>query len=403
MVNPSEVILRAGTLLRMERLADAERELRGLLAVQPEHVTAHAMLALALVWQGRPVKAVSESQEAIRLAPDHPYPHYVAGVVYHRIGHTDLAIGAIEASLALNPADARTWKLLANVRLQRDRYHEAADAARRGLALDPENSDLVSLLAKIHISLGEGEPARAAAAHAVRLDPESATAHLTLGQAELAFGAPRRAAESFRETLRLDPGFDPARELLVTALKLRNPLYRVLTKSRGHLGGWGMLGLLPLLPPLIAVFVLIALLHWAAWVAESVTMLRLTLGRATRLLFAGVEARTALVCCLLVVAGAGVLALGIGLGRDTVGTAGVAVMTLVTAVQEAAHTGSARGRAILYGWTGLLGVTIAGSVALGSTSAALLSAYAGLGTIWVAAGVRRLLRGRQAATVQPLR
>ncbi|SDJ34917.1 tetratricopeptide repeat protein [Nonomuraea jiangxiensis] len=392
-VNPADSITRASTLIELNRTAEAERELRGLLAVRPEHSTAHAMLALALVWQGQGAEAVTESQEAIRLAPDQPYPHYIAGVVHHRLGHGDQAVAAAEAALALDPADARTWKLLANGQLLRGRYHDVAEAARRGLALNPEMSDLVSLLAQAHVRLGEAEPAKAAAAHAVRLNPESAMAHLVLGRAELAFGDPRRAAECFRETLRLDPGFDPARDLLVTALKWRNPLYRMLTRLQGSsFGGWRMVFLLPLIPPLIAVFVLIAVLHWVGWVGEAVTVLRLALGRATRLLFAGAEARTALVCCLLVVAGAGVLALGIGLGRDTVGTAGVAVMALVTAVQEAAHTGSARGRAVLYGWTALLGVAIVASVVLASMGTAMLSLYAGLGTIWVAAGVRRLLR-----------
>ncbi|WP_443159705.1 tetratricopeptide repeat protein [Nonomuraea sp. 10N515B] len=385
-----DAIGRARTLLRLRRPADAERELRGVLAVEPQQDMAHCLLALALVRQGKAAEAVATAQEAVRLAPGHWYPHYIAGQVYYRIGLADPAIAAAEASLAQSPEQASAWELLTRAHMIKGQWRRMAETAQRGLAIDPEVPDLVSLLSMAHTKLGEAGPARAAAAQAVRLDPESATAHLAAGRAALAFGDPRAAADSFREVLRLDPGFGPARDLLVKALKQRNPLQRLLSNlRRRYRGGWRLVFLLPVVPPLIAVFVLIALLHWAAWVGESVTVVRLARARATRLLFEGVEARVAIACCALVLAGAGVLALGIALGQEAVGTAGAAVMALVTAVQETTHTSSPRGRAVLYGWTGLLVVAAGTAVIAGAPAVALLSTYAGLGTIWVAAGVRR--------------
>jgi tetratricopeptide (TPR) repeat protein len=388
---------RARGLLDLRRPAEAARELRGVIAQDPQHPTAHALLAVALIERGEVAEAAAEADEAVRLAPDFWFTHYTAGQVYHRTRRPDRALPAIEASLALSPEHAPTWELLARVRVQSEQWAEAAQAARQGLRVDPQDSDLVSLLAVALVMLGDAAEARPAAAQAVRLNPESATAHLVYGRAELAFGDPRRAAESFREVLRLDPGFDHARDLLVLALKRRNPLYRVLTRLRGRFrGGWRLALLLPMMPPLIAVFVLIAVLHWAAWVAESWTTLRLARAKATRLLFEEAESRVALLCCGLPVVGAALLALGITLGQDVLGTGGVAVMALVTPVQEAAHTGSPRARAVLYGWTGLLGMAIAAAVALDSLGPAMLTLYAALATIWVAAGVRRLFRQEQA-------
>ncbi|MDP4510769.1 tetratricopeptide repeat protein [Nonomuraea turcica] len=385
-----DAIGRARTLLQLRRAADAERELRGVLAVEPQQDMAHCLLALALVRQGKAAEAVATAQEAVRLAPGHWYPHYIAGQVYYRIGLADPAIAAAEASLAQSPEQASAWELLTRAHMIKGQWRRMAEAAQRGLAIDPEVPDLVSLLSMAHTKLGEAGPARAAAAQAVRLDPESATAHLAAGRAALAFGDPRAAADSFREVLRLDPGFGPARDLLVKALKQRNPLQRMLSNlRRRYRGGWRLVFLLPVVPPLIAVFVLIALLHWAAWVGESVTVVRLARARATKLLFEGVEARVAIACCALVLAGAGVLALGIALGHEAVGTAGAAVMALVTAVQETTHTSSPRGRVVLYGWTGLLVAAAGTAVIAGAPAIALLSTYAGLGTIWVAAGVRR--------------
>ena len=204
-----------------------------------------------------------------------------------------------------------------------EQWPQAADAARRGLAVDPENPDLVSLLALALTMLGDAAPAKEAAARAVGLNPESAMAHLVYGRAQLAFGSPGEAARAFREVLRLAPGFDQARDLLVAALKRRNPVYRVLAQLRGtFFGGWRMLFLLPAVPPLVAVFVLIALLHWAAWVAETVTTLRLAHTGATRLLFEGTQARVAALCCCLLAAGAALIVTDATTGQEAVGVAG---------------------------------------------------------------------------------
>ncbi|WP_158088782.1 tetratricopeptide repeat protein [Thermoactinospora rubra] len=392
------LVERARVLLELRRHADAERELRGALALDPQHARAHALLAIALAEQRMLPEAVDEAREAVRLAPDHWFSHYAAGRVYHRAHRPGDALAAARAALALVPEHAPSWELLARVHIQAGQWPQAADAARRGLAVDPERATLAGLLALALTALGDAAQARAAAARAVRLDPESALAHLAYGRAALAFGDPGEAARAFREVLRLDPGIDQARDLLVAALKQRNPLYRGLRRLRGRFfGGWWMALLLPAVPPLVAVLVLIALLHWAAWVAEAFATLRLARARSTRLLLDGVEARVAGLCCGLLSAGTALLVPSVVFEQEAIGTAGMAALALITPVQEAAHTGSARARAVLYGWAGLLGLAVVLAAVLPSVTVAVLSAYAGLATIWVAAGVRRLARIRPSA------
>ncbi|MEV0384350.1 tetratricopeptide repeat protein [Nonomuraea sp. NPDC050643] len=385
----ADPVQRARTLLQMRRPAEAERELRGLLAQEPQHITGHAMLGLALIQQGQVPEAVDEAHEAVRLAPDQWFPHYAAAQVHYRARRPEEAMAAVHAALNLQPESANTWELLSRIHMLRDEWPQMADAARRGLSIDPQDSDLVSLLALACVNLGDTVQARNAAAHAVQLDPESATAHFVHGSAALRSGDARGAADSFREVLRLDPGFGRARDLLVAALKQRNPLFRGLSRLRGRFpNGWRLIFLLPALPPVIAVFIIMAVLHWVGWVAEAWTTLRLARAKATRLLFEGADARVALACCGLVVAGAALLVLGITLGQDAIGTAGAAVMALVTPVQEAAHTGAPRGRQVLYGWAAVLAVAVAVSVVAGTPVVALLSVYAGLATVWIASAVR---------------
>ncbi|WP_068921565.1 tetratricopeptide repeat protein [Planobispora rosea] len=390
------LIERARTLLKLRRPAEAERELRGVLARDPEHAEAHALLGVTLAEQRMPSEAVAEAREAVRLAPDQWFPHYVAGQIHLMAGRPGDAIAALRAALAIEPEYAPIWRFLSRAHLRAGQGAEAADASRRGLALDPRDAELAGLLALALTALGEAAQAQDAAAQAVRLDPENALAHLAYGRAALAFGDPGHAARAFREVLRLDPGFGEARDLLLKALKRRNPLYRTLDRLRGRFfGRWWVVLLLPAAPMLVIVLLLVALLHWVAWSVEAFTTLRLAHAGVTRLLFERAEVRAARLCCLLLAAGATLIALGVLSSQEVVGAAGAAAMALITPVQESVHTGSPLGRAVLYGWAVLLALVIAVSAVLGSMAAVMLSTYTGLATIWIAAGVRRLF-GRTA-------
>ncbi|SFI87994.1 Tetratricopeptide (TPR) repeat [Streptosporangium canum] len=395
--NPGAVAERARTLLRMGRAEAAERELRGALAADPLHVVSHSLLALTLVTRGAVDEAIAEAGEAVRLAPEHWFPHYMAGQVLYYADRPEEALRAARAALAIDLDQAQIWELLARVHGGREEWPLMAEAARRGLALDPHDSKLVSFLAVALGELGDREQALAVAGDAVRLDPEAPLAHLVYGRVLLAFGSARDAARAFREVLRLDPGMDRARELLVVALKRRNPLYRAVSRLPGSLGSWRVLALLPLISPLIAIFVVIAVAHWAMWVAESLVTLRLARGAYNRLLFRRGELRSAVLCCAVLAGGTALLVLGVTLSHPVTGVAGAALLALVTPIQEAAYTASPLARKILTGWAGALALVIAVSLALSvlwpariPTGVPLLAMWAGLGTIWVAAAVRRL-------------
>ncbi|MFD8527601.1 tetratricopeptide repeat protein [Streptosporangium canum] len=395
--SPGAVAERARTLLRMGRAEAAERELRGALAVDPLHVVSHSLLALTLVTRGAVDEAIAEAGEAVRLAPEHWFPHYMAGQVLYYADRPEEALRAARAALAIDLDQAQVWELLARVHGGREEWPLMAEAARRGLALDPHDSKLVSFLAVALGELGDREQALAVAGDAVRLDPEAPLAHLVYGRVLLAFGSARDAARAFREVLRLDPGMDRARELLVVALKRRNPLYRAVSRLPGSLGSWRVLALLPLISPLIAIFVVIAVAHWAMWVAESLVTLRLARGAYNRLLFRRGELRSAVLCGAVLAGGTALLVLGVTLSHPVTGVAGAALLALVTPIQEAAYTASPLARKILTGWAGALALVIAVSLALSvlwpariPTGVPLLAMWAGLGTIWVAAAVRRL-------------
>jgi tetratricopeptide (TPR) repeat protein len=67
--NPAAHLQLAEVRLAVERFADAEAELRALLAQCPNHIMARALLAVALHQQGKGTAARAEMERAVRIDP----------------------------------------------------------------------------------------------------------------------------------------------------------------------------------------------------------------------------------------------------------------------------------------------------------------------------------------------
>ncbi|WP_158566826.1 tetratricopeptide repeat protein [Actinomadura craniellae] len=365
----SDTLERARTLLRLRRPEAAERELREILARDPQQPMAHALLAYALTEVGSLDAALAAANEAVRLSPDHWYPHYVAALVLRRRDRPHDALHAARTALAIDPTRPSAWELVSRIHMSLHEWWPAAQAAQEGLRHDPQDSALTSLLS---VSLAEvsGAPgALAAAAEAVRLDPETPLPHIAYGRAALAGGDPRTAAEAFREALRLDPGWTPGRWLLLLSLKLRNPCHRILYRlaglreaSRGRVLLTLALG--AVIPLVTLLVLLLTLGFWALAVTETYLALRLRADPRHRDLIGRAERRAAGISVTALGSGAVLLGAGAALSLPGVGYAGAALLALPVPVQESLFYPRPRGRAILWGWTALLAVPIAVGVAL---------------------------------------
>lgn len=217
---------RARLLLAQSRPAEAEREVMLALAAEPNDASALALLALTRANQGKNQAALPPAEEAVGLAPDRPYLHYVRAFVLHRMDRDDDAFVAVHEALRLDPQDPNIFALLAAIELARRKWPAALEAAEAALAIEPEHIEAANLRSMALVRLGRRAEAMQTVESALQRDPDNAVSHANQGWKCLHRNDPRQAQEHFREALRLEPNLDYAREGMLQALKARNPVYR---------------------------------------------------------------------------------------------------------------------------------------------------------------------------------
>lgn len=218
---------RAIQLCQHRRWALASQELRGLLALEPDHAPAHALLAQALLQQDDVDGALHEARAAVGLQPDLDIAHAALAAVHLQRRELAAAVTAIQQAIALDADDVRHRAMLAQIRLVERRWADALDAANDGLQLQSDDTDCLNLRALALTKLGRGAEATDTVDAALAHDPDNPHTHQTRGFALLHRGQPHEALHHFQEALRRDPTLDGARAGLVEALKARNPIYRV--------------------------------------------------------------------------------------------------------------------------------------------------------------------------------
>jgi tetratricopeptide (TPR) repeat protein len=82
---------RAISLISLNQLVEAEKDLREALTYDARLPQAHYQLGRVLEMQGGYQAAVQSLNQAIELNPSYPEPHYLLGRIYHRLGEDQLS------------------------------------------------------------------------------------------------------------------------------------------------------------------------------------------------------------------------------------------------------------------------------------------------------------------------
>lgn len=215
-------------LLEQRRFADAEAQLRRLLAADPGDAPAHALRALCLADMGEVDAAVRSAEHAVELAPDQAFGHWALGTVLGGQERFLEAGAAAREAIRLEPEDAAHHALMAQCLAGQKRWEEAIAATDDGLRLDPRSDSCARIRALAMQQHGRAEEAERIFARQVARDPLDALSHAGRGWAALQRGAGgTEAARHFRVSLRLDPSSGYARAGLAEALRSRTLAYRV--------------------------------------------------------------------------------------------------------------------------------------------------------------------------------
>lgn len=169
-------VLPRGTADRRRELAEAVTQRR--LEKDPQDPSAHMMLGALKLAQLDPSGAVTELEEAVRLAPKQPEAHNWLGVGLTAVGRSGEAIAEFRTALDLQPgfADAR--------------YN----------------------LAKALAKSGQLDQAFQSFSLAVAEYPQDAQVRNDFGELLLRMSKPREALEQFDKALALDPSHEAARK-----------------------------------------------------------------------------------------------------------------------------------------------------------------------------------------------
>jgi tetratricopeptide (TPR) repeat protein len=321
--------------MQQERYDLADQELRQLLAAEPDHAHAHALLGLCAARREQFREAIAEAQQAVHLAPDDSYSHYVLACVLGGSNRLREAEASIQEAIRLNPTDPDCFTRLAEICFAQRRWQDTLDAAEHGLQFDPEHIQAINLRAMALVKLGRQDAAGAALQTALERNPEDALTHSNQGWRLIEAGEYDKALEHFREALRIDPEVEWARQGIVEALQARNIIYRMMLRYflwmmklsgraqwavviGGYVGYRVLQGLArnnpdlaPWITPLLILYIAFAIM---TWVSVPLFNLLLRLNRFGRLALSREQIITSnwVGCC---VAGA-LVSLGLYLGLD---------------------------------------------------------------------------------------
>lgn len=208
-----------------ERLTEAERLSKAVLANDPDNIAALNVLALAKLNGGDPKGAVDLFERLMKL--DRQNPEHLTGlanafeaVAREAAGNRQrvTALDALERALEIQPERPRTHAHLAFLRVGLGDYDEALEDAERAISLDPECLEAIDVKGLALRGMDRAAEAIACFEQVLEINPDFAVSHVNLGSALFAAGETGRAMTHLRRAVELDPENAEAQNNLGNAL-----------------------------------------------------------------------------------------------------------------------------------------------------------------------------------------
>jgi tetratricopeptide (TPR) repeat protein len=187
------------------QLAGAERMLRGILAVEPDHFDARHLLGLICHQQGRNVEALQLVGALLKAAPRSPELLNNCGLILTALTQHQQALACFEKAFALNTGNLAALKNRAGALKRLRRFDDALAAYEAVLALHADDIDALNECGGLFTALNRPEEALACYQRALVAAPGVAELHINKGTALVALNRHEEALESFSAAIAVDP------------------------------------------------------------------------------------------------------------------------------------------------------------------------------------------------------
>jgi tetratricopeptide (TPR) repeat protein len=230
--NQSSASSRARGAPPQDYAALAAGEFRKLATLRPRDASVREILTEIDLQGGRKEDALSEAQEAVRLAPDNSRAHVALGRAYFAGAEEDKAAAEYQKALELNPKEGEAFLALGQIRFFQRRYVQAAEYFQRAIQVSPNLAPAYAGMAKLFLQQGRSAEARNMLEKVVALDPQDWQSQYQLAVLLNEAGEAGSATDLLEKVARLHPDFLPAQEQLVMGLVRRGDL-----KKAGAMAG----------------------------------------------------------------------------------------------------------------------------------------------------------------------
>jgi len=199
-------------LVRQNRFAVAETELRDVLSRWPHVAKANRELAHALIAQGRTEEALAYYKRVVELRPDEPAAYRDLGMVYKTLGRMKEAYEVLQASFKL---DANHEELALAVDYQRaGDFGSAENICREVLRKDPVNVNATRLLGMLAAESGKHKLAVQMLRKTVELEPRFYGGYIDLADELLKIDELEECHDVLQSAIGLQPELALPRALL---------------------------------------------------------------------------------------------------------------------------------------------------------------------------------------------
>jgi tetratricopeptide (TPR) repeat protein len=114
-------------------------EFKSIVAVNPDAVQAHMLMAEALDGMGKTADAISELEAAARISPREPVLHFELGYLYYKQQDYDKASPELQLEVKNNPGYAQSYLYLGDIALHTNDDKAAEPLLQKALQLQGES------------------------------------------------------------------------------------------------------------------------------------------------------------------------------------------------------------------------------------------------------------------------